>query len=600
AALALRPTAGRLLAVGGADGLSLWALGRDGATPGRRPLPPQPPGLRVRALSWSQSGDQLAAATDRGLMEWTVAADGRATPRPTSGASRDVRSVTWSGPVLITAAGRDVTVADRSGTALPDRTLTLGDDDGDIESVVADPAAATLALITSRRRVLLVDTAGPAPTPIGRVLTGGQATAAAFDSTGATLVVGHEDGTVQPFGVAALRRADMSAAPGRPWTSPGSVASIGFTDSDRSMAVVHEDGTVRRWSLPGPVTAPADSEYTGFRADAEGTVAGVRKRGTPGRDDELHLFDLSDGARESAAPLTIGPDGPTREPMTVSGDGTVAATATRSGEIRLWPIGLRPGFAPRSPVTLPLNGTGAIALTHDGKLLAAAASGDRRIVLVDLSAGAGTPTVIDAGGRVASVEFGASGALLAAGVGDGVRMWDVAAGRPPAPVTDIAGLAGSPGTITLIRLSPDGSTLAAGGSDGTVHLVDVTRPGRAARLSSVRVPLGPIQSITFNRKATRLVIGADVRLTVVDIKDRRRPSTYAVLGAGQTAGYLVDASYGPHETSLTAAGTRGSLHTWRTDAESVADRLCADSLSAVTAQEWRIYLPDTRYRNPCS
>ena len=72
-------------------------------------------------------------------------------------------------------------------------------------------------------------------------------------------------------------------------------------------------------------------------------------------------------------------------------------------------------------------------------------------------------------GEINSVAFSPDGTILAAGGSDGtVRLWDVATRRQIG-----APLNGHGGEVYSVAFSPDGTILASGSADGTVRLWDV-------------------------------------------------------------------------------------------------------------------------------
>src|SRR5262249_31775332 len=127
----------------------------------------------------------------------------------------------------------------------------------------------------------------------------------------------------------------------------------------------------------------------------------------------------------------------------------------------------------------------ALAMSPDGKVLAS--SGDEPVIQL-WDAASGKPGLKLAGHTdwVLTLAFSADGKQLASGGYDGtVRLWNVAdgkklldiAGKPPAP-------ANAPPTpanvIQALAFSPDGKTLALGGSEMQIHIIN-TADGKILR-----------------------------------------------------------------------------------------------------------------------
>ncbi|GIE34948.1 hypothetical protein Ait01nite_079930 [Actinoplanes italicus] len=133
-------------------------------------------------------------------------------------------------------------------------------------------------------------------------------------------------------------------------------------------------------------------------------------------------------------------------------------------------------------------------LSPDGTRLATVeADGTAR--LWDTRSGRQAGTVPALGGRsIRSIEFSATGGLLAVGGDDGtVRLWNWQAGGSVAP--PMTGTA----TGAPVALGPDGDLVAIGGHDGTVRLWH-TRTAKAAG----RLKTGTVREIVFSPDGTRL------------------------------------------------------------------------------------------------
>ncbi|WP_197289367.1 TIR domain-containing protein [Saccharothrix sp. NRRL B-16348] len=158
-------------------------------------------------------------------------------------------------------------------------------------------------------------------------------------------------------------------------------------------------------------------------------------------------------------------------------DGTVVATGSRDGIVRLWDV------AERRIVGEPLTGhtgpVGALAFTPDGRTLASAGD-DGVIRLWDVATRTtdGEPLVGHTG-AVYSLAFDRDGRTLASGGGDNsVRLWNMAARKQIS-----APHVGHSQPVRAVAFSPDGTLLASAGEDNAVRFWDASfTTDTAARL----------------------------------------------------------------------------------------------------------------------
>jgi WD40 repeat protein len=242
--------------------------------------------------------------------------------------------------------------------------------------------------------------------------------------------------------------------------------------------------------LDGPGFALAGSDEAGLLVAVceKGTLRYWQKDvmlGVRVSDKTPHVIQAHQGPATSAA----------------AAGGTIA-TAGADGKLLLWSL-------PADKVIHTLQAGGAVralAVAPDGKL-AASAGDDPAVQLWDTATGKPGAKLQGATDWILAIAFSPDGKTLAAGGYDGqVRTWEVATGKklqevsaqPPAPMNAPPRAAN---VVSALTFSPDGKTIAVGGSDPQIHLFN-TADGKFVR--SLAGHTGTVTALTFHPSGTVL------------------------------------------------------------------------------------------------
>ena len=233
--------------------------------------------------------------------------------------------------------------------------------------------------------------------------------------------------------------------------------------------------------------------------------------------------------------------------LAYSPSGTTLAAGYSGGVIRLWDLDSHRTIATATFGATPL----ALAFTAGGKLLQVAGAG--AVGTWDLASRARIATrPLASPAQGGAVAFSPEGSTLATGGTDGIiRLWDTATGQEiGAPMSSDA----SP--VDAVAFSPDGTTLAAASTDGNVQLwATATQQVGGPAL----VPNGAqVDALAFSPDGKLLATGAqDGTARLWDV------STASQVGATMASGDAVSAlTFGDGGATLATAEGDGATELW--------------------------------------
>jgi WD40 repeat protein len=422
---------------------------------------------------------------------------------------------------------------------------------------------------------------------VRRVRTGGEGVASlAFSRDGATLAAGL-GGTIRVWD-AATGKERSSAIGHEHW-----VGAVAVSEDGKVAATAGGDGALILWDLAG---GTEQRRLHGHRAEvrAVGFVPGGKLLASAGTDQTVRVWDLATG--EQRLCLEGSPKG-LLYALAISPDGkTLAAGDYSDGSVYVWDLGtgkrlhaldlgkqfgqgvmclaispdgriLAAGEQARDRVRCWETATGrkvvdfaahkqgvhSLAFAPDSRTLASAGWGDLTVRLWDVELGVSLGEwPCDSGQGV--VTYSPDGKTLAWGGSTGIRLWETASKKVRRE------FAGHPVAVHSLAFSPDGRTLVSGSMDTTALVWDVTGRGheRAAppalseeRLRSLWNSLGSADAGEAGRAVWSLA--ADPQRSVPFLVGRLRDLP-PVTGPKRIPGLVADLDSPNFQTRQTAEG----------------------------------------------
>lgn len=299
------------------------------------------------------------------------------------------------------------------------------------------------------------------------------------------------------------------------------VSTLIFLLYDRVLISSSLDGTIRLWDLVAPggslspprrhgapvhavaFTANASALDTDEYTFASGSGDKLIRVWNTKADQLVNAFNnqntdsVFDKHRDSVQDIQFSPDGRT------------LASASFDGTVQLWDIALK-------RLRLTLSGhTGrvkALVYTADNRIYACGPGLDGKLRLWDAGTGTILSVIREHSGLTEAAAFSWDGKTLASGGLEDGKIFlsdvnEILANNESWNNSALqAILTGSSHGITALAFSPAGTTLASGGLDGRIHLLDIVTE---RELKTLRGPESTVTTLTFAIDGTFLASGEE-------------------------------------------------------------------------------------------